>query len=148
MLFRYFGCHFREKAQKGGFLAFWAVLTTFGGQKLLLRPKSEKAQKGAKDKKSLFSRRARNSEKRRVLGTFLEPKTPKSAFFAFGQTFPSWSVLGAKSAPEAKNELIFTFCYQKWKNRIFAILVEKRAQNVTFIKGFALLAKVLSLIHI
>ena len=34
------------------------------------------------------------------------------------------------------------FCSQKWKNRVVAILVEKRAQNVTFINGFALLAKV------
>ena len=111
--FRYFGCHFREKAQKGGILAFWAVLTTFGGQKLLLRPKSEKAQKRAKDEKASISLRAQNSENHKVLGTFLEPKTPKSAFFAFGPTFPFWSVLGAKSAPEAKNEHIFTFLLPK-----------------------------------
>ena len=111
--FRCFGGHFRKKAQKGGFLAFLAVLTTFGCQKLLLRPKSEKAQKSAKDEKASFSLRARNSEKRKVLGTFLEPKTPKIAFSAFGPTFPFWSVLGAKSAPEAKNELIFTFLLPK-----------------------------------
>ena len=99
--FRCFGGNFRKKAQKGGSLAFWAVLTTFGGQKLLLRPKSDKAQKSAKDEKASFSLRAQNSEKRNVLGTFLDPKTPKSAFSAFGPTFPFWSVLGAESAPEA-----------------------------------------------
>ena len=111
--FRCFGGHFRKKAQNGGFLAFWTVLTTFGGQKLLLRPKSEKAQKSAKDEKASFSLRAQNSEKRNVLGTFLEPKTPKITFSAFGPTFPFWSVLGAKSAPEAKNEFISTFWLQK-----------------------------------
>ena len=117
--FRCFGGHFRKKAQNGGFLAFWAVLTTFGGQKLLLRPKSEKAQKSAKDEKASFSLRARNSEKRKVLGTFLEPKTPKTAFFTFGPTFPFWSVFGAKSSPEAKNELIFTFLLPKVENSRF-----------------------------
>ena len=111
--FRFFGGHFRKKAQNGGFLAFWAVLTTFGGQKLLLRPKSEKAQKSAKDEKASFSLRAQNSGKRNVLGTFLEPKTPETAFFTFGPTFAFWSVLGAKSAPEAENELIFTFLLPK-----------------------------------
>ena len=127
----------------GAFLAFWAVLSTFGGQKLLLRPKSEIAQKSAKDEKASFSLRAQNSEKRKVLGTFLGPKTPKTAFSAFGPTFAFWSVLGAKSAPEAKNELIFTFWFQKVENsRFLRFWSKKGAQNLTIIKGFALLAKV------
>ena len=101
--FSYFGSHFRKKAEKGGFFAFWEVWATFGSQNLLLRPKSEKAQQRAEDEKASISLRAQNSGNHKVLGTFLEPKTPKSAFSTFWPTFPFWSVFGAKSAPEAKN---------------------------------------------
>ena len=124
--FSYFGSHLRKKAPKGRFWAFWAVLTTFGGQKLLLRPKSEKVQKRAKDENASFSLRAQNSEKHKVLGTFLEPKTPKIAFFSFGPTFPFWSVFGARSAPEVENELISTFLLPKVEKSLFCDSGRKR----------------------
>jgi len=66
-------------------------------------------------RKIMFSLRAPNSEKHKHLGTFLEPKTPKIAFSTFGQTFPFWSVSGAKSAPEAKNQHISGFFVPKVK---------------------------------
>ena len=46
---------------------------------------------------------------------FWSPKCPKPLFFALGPTLPFWSVLGAKSAPEAKNDLTSTFCSPKWE---------------------------------
>ena len=61
---------------------------------------------------------------------------------AFGPTFPSWSVLDAKSDPEAENERISTFCSQKWEVAFLRLWSKKGAQNVAFIKGLALLAKV------
>ena len=124
--FRCFGGHFRKKAQKCGFWAFLAFLATFGGQKRILRLKSVKTQKWKKDENASFSLQAQNSDKHKVLGTFLEPKTPKIAFFAFGPTFPFWGVLGAKSAPEAKNELISTFLFPKVENSNFCDSGRKR----------------------
>ena len=52
--FRCFGGHFRKKAQNGGFLAFWAVLTTFGGQKTAFAPKKRKSAKKRKRRKSII----------------------------------------------------------------------------------------------
>ena len=136
MLFRCFGSHFRKKAAQCGFSTFVALLMAFGGQNLILYPKSVKPQKRAKDEKASFSLQAQNSDKHKVLGTFLEPKTPKIAFSAFGPTFRFWCVLGAKSAPEAENELNSIFCFQKWKNRVFVILVEKGCPKRCVYKGF------------
>ena len=113
MLFQLFWEPFSQKDVKGRNFSILPVFTTFGGQKLLLRPKSEKEQKWVKDEKSCFPLRAPNSEKHKHLGTFLEPKTPKIAFSTFGQTFPFWSVSGAKSAPEAKNQDISGFFVPK-----------------------------------
>ena len=87
--FRYFGSHFRKKAKMGGILAFWAILTTFGHQKLLLRTKSEKAQKSAKDEKSSFSLQAQNSENIRFWARFWSPKRKKTFFSLLGQLFRS-----------------------------------------------------------
>ena len=81
-------------------------------------------------------------KKHKHLGTFLEPKTPKIAFSTFGPTFPFWSVSGAKSAPEAKNQHISGFFVPKMKKIAFLRFWSKKgAQNVTFIKGFTLVAK-------
>ena len=110
-------------------------LMTFGSQKLILRPKSIK-HKIEKDEKASFSLQAQKRDKHRVLGTFLEPKTPKIAFFAFGYNFTFWGVLGAKSASEAQNELIFTFCSEKLRNRVLAILVEKGCPKRCVYKWF------------
>ena len=75
--------------------------------------------------KNIFFAPSAKQWKHKVLGTFLEPKTPKIAVSIFGPTFPFWSVSGAKSAPKAENQHIFTFCVPKVKKRVFAILVEK-----------------------
>ena len=136
MLVRCFGGHFRKKAQNGGISAFWGVLTTFEGQKLLLRPKSEKAQKSAKDEKALFSLRARNSENVRFWARFWSPKRPKPLFFTFGPTFPFWSVCGAKSSPEAENELISTFLLPKVEKPRFCDSGQKGCPKRYVYKGF------------
>ena len=91
--------------------------------------------------KIMFSLRAPNSEKHKHLGTFLEPKTPKIAFSTFGPTFPFWSVSGAQSTPEAKNQHISGFSSQKWKKAFLRFWSKKGAQNVTFIKGFTLVVE-------
>ena len=140
--FRSLGGNFRKKAQNGVFLALWELFTTFGGQKLILRPKSEKTQKMAKDEKSWFSLRARNSENVRFWARFWSQKRLKSFFLLLGTLFRSGAFWAPKAPQKRKISSFSHFCFQKWKIRVFAILVEKRAQNVTFIKGFALLAKV------
>ena len=124
--FDHFWMPFSQKCAKGrifsvlsGFYHFWTPATAFA-------PKKRKNAKWAKDEKALFSLRAPNSEKHKVLGTFLEPKTPKSAFFTFGPTFPFWSVFGAKSAPEAKNKLISTFWLPKVEESRFCDSGRKR----------------------
>ena len=93
------------------------------------------------NRKTRFSPEAPNPLKHKHLGTFLEPETHKCAFSTFGLTFPSWSVFGAKSAPEVENKQNSTFFVPRVENRVFAILVKKGAQNLTFIKGFALVAE-------
>ena len=100
--FRYFGGHFRKKAQNGGFLAFWEVFTTFGGQKLILRPKSEKTQKLAKDEKALFSLRAQNSENIRFWARFWSPKLPKALLSLWGQLFHPGAFLAPKAPQKRK----------------------------------------------
>ena len=92
-------------------------------------------------KKSRFSPEAPNPLKHKHLGTFLEPETHKCAFFTFGLTFPSWSVFGAKSAPEVENGQNSAFCTQKWKNRVFAILVKKKCPERYVYKGFCASAR-------
>ena len=134
--FIYFGCHFRKMAQKGRFSAFWAVLTTFGGQKLLLRPKSEKAQKPAKDEKASFSLRAQNSENIRFWARFWSPKRPKALFPLLGQFFRSGAFWAPKAPQKRKMSSFSLFCSQKWKIRVFAILVEKTCPERYVYKGF------------
>ena len=112
------------------------ALFRFLGAKAVSGVEKSKNAKSAKDEKASFSLRAPNSEKHKHLGTFLEPKTPKIAFSTFGPTFPFWSVSGAKSAPEAKNQHISGFSSQKWKNSVFAILVEKGCPKRYVYKGF------------
>ncbi len=77
-----------------------------------------------------------NPLKRKHLGTFLEPETHKYAFFTFGLTFPSWSVFGAKSAPEVENKQNSAFSSQKWENRVSAIPVEKIYPERYVYQGF------------
>ena len=113
-----------------------SVLGDFWRPKTHLAFQKRKNAKMEKDENASFSLQAQNSDQNMVLGTFLEPKTSKIALFAFGQTSRFWGVLGAKSVPEAKNELIFTFCSQKWMNRFFAILVEKGFPKRCVHKGF------------
>ena len=96
----------------------------------------------SKAQKSIIFAPNANSEEHKFLGKFLDPDTPKIALFAFGQTFPFWGVLGATSAPEAKNENNCTFCSQKCKIVFLRFWSKKGARNVVFVKGFALLAKV------
>ena len=110
---------FSQKGVKGCIFSVLGCFDHFWRPKTAFAPKKRKSAKNAKDEKASFSLRAQNSGKRKVLGTFLEPKTPKTAFSAFGPTFAFWSVLGAKSAPEAKNELIFTFLLPKVENSRF-----------------------------
>ena len=90
-------------------MRFWGDFSIFGRQNPLFRPKSGKSRKSAKVEKSRFSLQAPNPLKHKHLGMFLEPETHKCAFSTFGLTFPSWSVFGAKSAPEVENKQNFTF---------------------------------------
>ena len=95
--------HFRvQKVEMSSFYASGALLAPKTLQNGKVGPKAEKALLG-------------------VLGSKNVPRTLRFhcfalgakmmlfrislifAFFAFGPTFPFWSVLGAKSAPEAKN---------------------------------------------
>ncbi len=97
------GAVFAKKRKRADF-AVLGDFSTSGRKNLLLRPKSGKSQKCTKIEKSRFSPEAPNPLKHKHLGTFLEPETHKYAFFTFGLTFPSWSVFGAKSAPEVENK--------------------------------------------
>jgi len=117
-------------------LRFWGDFSTFGRQNPLFRPKSGKSRKSAKVEKSRFSLQAPNPLKHKHLGTFLEPETHKCAFSTFGLTFPSWSVFGAKSAPEVENKQNSTFFVPRVENRVFAILVEKRCPEPYVYQGF------------
>ena len=134
------GAVFAKKRKRADF-AVLGDFSTSGRKNLLLRPKSGKSQKCTKIEKSRFSPEAPNPLKHKHLGTFLEPETHKCAFFTFGLTFPSWSVFGAKSAPEVENKQNSAFSSQKWKIAFLRFWSKKGAQNVTFIKGFALLAE-------
>ena len=142
MLFRCFGGHFRKMAQNGRFLAFGAVFTTFGGQKLLLRPKSGKAQKRAKVDKSSFSLQAQNTENIRFWARFRGPKRRK-AFFHFWANFSVLERFWRQKRPTSGKWVHFQFCGSKsGKIAFLEFWSQKGARNVTFIKGFALLAKV------
>ena len=136
MLFRCFGRHFRKEAQNGGFLAFWAVLITFGGQKLLLRPKSEKAQKAQKTKKHHFRSERETVKNVRFWARFWSQKRPKSLFLLLGQLFRSGAFWAPKAPQKRKMSSFSHFCSQKWKIRVFAILVEKTCPERYVYKGF------------
>ena len=134
--FRSFGGHLRKKAQNGGFLAFLAVLTTFGGQKLLLRPKSEKAQKTQKTKKHRFRSERETVKNVRFWARFWTPKRPKPLFSLLGPLFRSGAFVAPKAPQKRKMSSFSHFCSQKWKIRVFVILVEKTCPERYVYKGF------------
>ena len=134
--FRCFGGHFRKRAQNGGFLAFWAVLTTFGSQKLLLRPKSEKAQKMQKAKKHHFRSERKTVENVRFWARFWSPKRPKPLFSFLGPLFRSGAFLARKAPQKRKMSSFSLLASQKWINRVFAILVEKGCPKPYDYQGF------------
>ncbi len=129
------GAVFAKKRKRADF-AVLGDFSTFGRRNLLFRPKSGKSGKYTEIAKSRFSAEAPNPLKHKHLGTFLEPETHKCAFSTFGLTFPSWSVFGAKSAPEVENKQNFTFFVPRVENRVFAILVEKRCPEPYVYQGF------------
>ena len=139
--FSHFGSHFRNKAKKSGFCGSGVIFPFLGCQNPLFHPKSGKSRKSAKVEKSRFSLQAPNPLKHKHLGTFLEPETHKCAFSLLGSLFRLGAFVAQKVLQGWKICRISLFCFQKWENRVFAILVKKSAQNVTFIKGFALLSE-------
>ena len=125
---------FSQKGVKGCIFSVLGGFDHFWKPKIAFPPKKRKSAKSAKDEKASFSLRARNSEKRKVLGTFLEPKTPKTAFFTFGPTFAFWTVFGGKSALEAENVLIFTFWLPKVGKSLFCDFGRKRVPKTLWIQ--------------
>ena len=73
---------------------------------------------------------------------FWSPKRPKSLFSLLGQLFGSGAFWVPKALQKRKMMSFSLFCSQKWKIAFLRFWSKKGPQNVVFIKGFALLAKV------
>ena len=134
--FTHFGCHFRKNAQKGGFFAFWAVSTTFGGQNCFCAQKAKKRKKGRKTKYHHFRSERETVKNVRFWARFWSPKRPNPLFSLLG-TFCRSGAFWALKAPQKRKMSSFShFCSQKWKIRVFAILVEKTCPERYVYKGF------------
>ena len=114
---RYFGGHFRKKAQNDGFLAFLAFGTTFGGQKLILRPKSGKRENEQNTKKNHF-----RSERKTVINVtfwarFWSPKRPKALFSLLGPLFRFGAFWAPKAPQKRKMSTFSLFAPKSGKSR-------------------------------
>ena len=72
----------------------------------------------------------------RFWARFWSPKRPKSLFSLLGQLFGSGAFWAPKALQKRKMSSFSLFCSQKWKNRVFAILVEKGSPKRCVYKGF------------
>ena len=134
--FRYFECHFRKKAEKGGFWAFWAVFPLLDAKNSFCVQKAKNRKSGRKTKNHVFRPKRQTMKNISIWARFWSPKLPKAHFSLLGQLFRSGAFLAPKARQKWKISTFWLFCSQKWKIAFLRFWSKKRCPERYVYKGF------------